>query len=70
MKKSTPRLAGRSVSGVAGAGLALLLGLGVPLGADADEQDARRILKAMSDYLAAQKAISFAYDSNLEVVTV
>ena len=26
-------------------------------------------LKAMSDYLAAQKAISFGYDTNLEVVT-
>lgn len=69
MTKSTRKLARTSASGVAGAGLALLLGLGMPLGANADEQDARRILKAMSDYLAAQETISFAYDSNLEVVT-
>jgi hypothetical protein len=35
----------------------------------ADEAEARSLLKAMSDYLAAQKAISFGYDANLEVVT-
>src|SRR5271166_3584568 len=37
--------------------------------ARADEAQAKSLLKAMSDYLAAQKAISFDYDSNLEVVT-
>ena len=37
--------------------------------ARADEQQARGLLKAMSDYLAAQKAISFDYDSNLEIVS-
>jgi hypothetical protein len=37
--------------------------------ARADEADAKRLVKAMSDYLASQKAISFAYDTNLEVVT-
>jgi len=57
------------VPSLTGAALALLLGLGAPLGANADEADARRLVKAMSDYLAAQKAISFAYDANLEVVT-
>jgi len=35
----------------------------------ADEANAKALLKAMSDYLAAQKAISFDYDSNLEIVT-
>jgi hypothetical protein len=35
----------------------------------ADEAQAKSLFKAMSDYLAAQKAISFEYDSNLEVVT-
>ena len=35
----------------------------------ADEANAKSLLKAMSDYLAAQKAISFDYDSNLELVT-
>ena len=27
------------------------------------------MLKAMSDYLTAQKAISFGYDANLQIVT-
>jgi len=35
----------------------------------ADEADAKRLLKAMSDYLGAQKAISFDYDVNLELVS-
>ena len=37
--------------------------------ANADEADAKRILKSMSDYLAAQSAFSFDYDSMLDVVT-
>src|SRR6516164_6676001 len=35
----------------------------------ADEANAKNLLKAMSDYLAAQNAISFDYDSNLELVS-
>lgn len=37
--------------------------------ASADESHAKEILKAMSDYLAAQDQFSFEYDSTLEVVT-
>ena len=37
--------------------------------ARADEAQAKSLLKAMSDYLGAQKAISFDYDSNLELVS-
>ena len=37
--------------------------------ARADEAQAKNLLKAMSDYLAAQKTISFEYDTNLEIVT-
>jgi hypothetical protein len=37
--------------------------------ARADEAQAKSLLKAMSDYLAGQKAISFDYDSNLDIVT-
>jgi hypothetical protein len=37
--------------------------------ARADEAQAKGLLKAMSDYLAAQKAISFDYDTNLDIVT-
>ena len=35
----------------------------------ADEANAKSLLKAMSDYLAAQKAISFDFDVNLELVS-
>lgn len=47
--------------------LALVAGLGMP--AKAGESEAKSLLKAMSDYLAAQKTISFGYDSDLEFVT-
>ena len=49
--------------------LALMVMLGTSAKANADEADAKRLLKAMSDYLAAQQAISFDYDAVLEVVT-
>jgi hypothetical protein len=50
--------------------LALMFGLGGALSAaSADEADARKLLKAMSDYMAAQKAIAFQYDTILEIVT-
>ena len=48
---------------------ALILGLGIPSGAKADAPEAKKLLKAMSDYMAGQKAISFAFDATLEVVT-
>jgi hypothetical protein len=47
--------------------LALVVGLAAS--ARADDADAKKLLKAMSDYLAAETAISFGYDTNLEVVT-
>ncbi|MGO4620342.1 DUF2092 domain-containing protein [Ensifer sp. 2YAB10] len=34
-----------------------------------DAPEAKKLLKSMSDYLAAQKTLSFSYDSNLQVVT-
>jgi len=38
-------------------------------GGDVSQQNAKALLKAMSDYLAAQKAISLSFDSVFEVVT-
>jgi hypothetical protein len=49
-------------------GIATFLALGSAT-ASADESDAKRLLKAMSDYMAAQTAFSFDYDSILDVVT-
>ena len=37
--------------------------------ARADEAQAKSLLKAMSDYLGAQKTVLFEYDTNLEFVT-
>ena len=52
-------------------GLAILALAGVAISHDArgDEAFAKTRLKAMSDYMAAQKAVSFDYDSTLEVVS-
>jgi len=69
MNKLTRKLAKVSVACISAAVLALVLGLGTPSGVRAGEADAKNLVKAMSDYMAAQKAISFTYDANLEVVT-
>ena len=37
--------------------------------ARADEAQAKALFKAMSDYLTAQKTLSYEYDTNLEIVT-
>lgn len=34
-----------------------------------DSVEAKKLLKAMTDYLASQQSVSFSYDSNLQVVT-
>jgi hypothetical protein len=40
-----------------------------PTAATADEAEAKALLKAVTDYVAGQKVISFDYDASLEVVT-
>ena len=47
----------------------LILFFALSTTSSADETDAKRLLKAMSEYLAAQSAVSFNYDASLEVVT-
>jgi hypothetical protein len=51
------------------AALSLIVMLGMSSVASADEADAKRLLKAMTDYVAAQKTLSFEYDASLDVVT-
>lgn len=60
-----PRKANSSIMSAA---LALAAAFGIA-DANADETDAKKLLKAMSDYMAAQTTISFDYDTNFEVVT-
>jgi len=69
VKKIDRKFVRVSLAGVCAVTLALVVGVGTPSGVRADEADAKRLLKSMSDYLAAQKAISFGYDATLEVVT-
>ena len=69
MKSLTRKLRKGSAVGISAALVVLTLGLSTPSGARADEADAKRLVKAMSDYMAEQKAISFAFDANLEIVT-
>jgi hypothetical protein len=59
----------RSVRSVAAMATFMIVSLGTSTGASADEADAKRLLKSMSDYLVAQQAISFEYDATLEVIT-
>jgi hypothetical protein len=51
------------------AGFAVAAGIASISAVRADEAHARTLFKAMSDYLAAQKAILIEYDSNLQIVT-
>jgi hypothetical protein len=49
--------------------LALVALLSIAPSAQAQDQDATKILKAMTDYVASQKVISATYDSDIEVIT-
>ncbi len=49
--------------------LALSVAWGTLLDARADEPAAKTLVKSMSDYMAAQSAISFSFDTDLEIVT-
>jgi hypothetical protein len=64
-----PKAAGSSAATICAAVLALMVVSVTPFEASAGEVDPKHLLKAMSDYLAAQQSISFGYDTNYEVVT-
>jgi hypothetical protein len=49
--------------------LASSIGVGTPLEARADESAAKALVKAMSDCMAVQQAITFSFDTDLEIVT-
>jgi hypothetical protein len=67
--KTLRMLVKRSAHSLSAVALSLMVMVGTSMTASADEADAKRLLKAMSDYLSAQQAISFDYDAVLEVVT-
>ena len=59
----------RMFSAVSALALVLTAWMARSPGVVADEAQARRLLKAMTDYVGAQQAIAFDYDATLEVVT-
>ena len=59
----------RMFSALSALAFVLTTGMATSPGAVADEAQARRLLKAMTDYVGAQQAIAFDYDATLEVVT-
>jgi hypothetical protein len=69
MKAIVRRLLSLSLVSISAATLSLIVVVGAPSEARADEADAKKLLKAMSDYLAEQKAVSFDFDAILEVIT-
>jgi len=69
MNKKGPKSVKMFVRCMSAVALSLVVVLGTSAGVSADEADAKRILKAMSDYMGAQKSLSFEFDATLEVVT-
>jgi len=69
MKKTRPKSVKMVVRCMSAVALSLIILFGTSAGVNADEADAKRILKSMSDYMAAQKSLSFEFDATLEVVT-
>jgi len=69
MKKTATDLMKVTASGLSAVLLSLIAMLGASAEVRADEADAERLLKAMSEYVEAQKALSFQYDAILEIVT-
>lgn len=69
MKQMAHRLMRISALGALAVALALAIGSGAITGARADEAAAKGLIKAMSDYMASQKVLSFAYDTTFEIVT-
>src|SRR3972149_5317267 len=65
-RRKRSRFIGTAVSVTA---VVIMAGLGATSGGQAGEAQAKSLLKAMSDYLAAQKVISLGYDANFEIVT-
>jgi hypothetical protein len=69
MMKFSSRFMSSSAATFSSAALALLLVAATPPGAAAGDAEAKQLLKSMSDYVGGEKAISFSYDTNLEIVT-
>jgi hypothetical protein len=63
------KLVNTYLTGFSTAALTLMVAFSSPSEAFADEADAKKLLKGMSDYMASQTAIAFEFDATLGVVT-
>jgi hypothetical protein len=69
MRRTVEKYTGIAKTAAAVLAVALMAGMANLSVARADEAQAKSLFKAMSDYMAGQKAIAIEYDSYLEVVT-
>ena len=69
MKKTGKKLVRIFMRYLSFVALSLIVLFGTSTGINADEADAKKILKAMSDHMAAQESLSYEFDATLEVVT-
>jgi hypothetical protein len=69
MRNVAPKTARRLAAALSAVALALMAVSATSSDTRAGEVEAKQLLKAMSDYLAAQNTISFGFDTNFEVVT-
>ena len=69
MNMTAAKIVKHSINSLFAVALSSIVMLGMSTTVSADEADAKRLLKAMTDYVAAQKTLSFDYDATLEVVT-
>jgi len=69
MNKTAPKIVKNSIRSLFAVALFSIVMLGMSTAVSADEADAKRLLKAMTDYLASQKTLLFEYNATLEVVT-
>jgi hypothetical protein len=69
MNRSSSKSPARARTWLAALGVASAMALASVSAAHAGEAEAKALLKGMSDYMAAQKALSFKIDTSLEVVT-
>jgi len=66
--RSSPNTLGSRTATAATVLATAIIVASVPV-ASADDSNAKTLLKGMTDYMAAQKSISFNYDASLEVMT-
>ena len=69
MRNLVRKLSGTAAAVLCAAAFTVTVGIATPPQASAAEADAQALLKKMSDYMAAQKAMSFDFNTDLEVVT-